>query len=250
MGSQLAVLVERWCDSEGIVPELRPTRAQLEANFWTRNQPWRVGADHRRLASWERRYGFPLPASLKNWLLLSDGFFGEKGPLVHPLSAIGPMVPFARMPGLVVQPESWIELGNPNLETVCLDLAYSWPEGGNPLFTSGDDMRQSPPRIIATGFAEWFLRLLHRGGAEYWFDPGFIGLGDPWAEHRRRVPTPKLPDRLRRLVPRAGPLARRGLDDRALADGLGISRNDAEVILRHWQHAPSDYAEMGAESGA
>ncbi len=105
-----------------------------------------------------------MPGSLKNWLRLSDGFYGEKGPLIHPLSAIGPMVPFARMPGLVVQPESWIELGNPNLETVCMDLAYRCPGGGNPLFTSGDDLRHSPPKIIATSFAEWFLRLLHGGG--------------------------------------------------------------------------------------
>jgi cell wall assembly regulator SMI1 len=246
MGSQLADLVERRCDAEGIVRDLRPTRAQLEANFWTRTQTCRVGADHARLVSWERRFGFDLPGSLKAWLRLSDGFYGEKGPLIHPLSAIGPMVPFARMPGLVVQPESWFELGNPNLETVCIDLAYRWPGGGAPLFTSGDDLRQSPPKIIAPSFAEWFLRLLHRGGAEYWFEPGFAGLGDPWAEHRRRVPTPALPDRLRRLIRRAGPLVHRGLDDQAIADGLGISRNDAEVILRHWQHAPADYAESGA----
>ena len=52
--------------------------------------------------------------------------------MIHPLSAIGPMVPFARMPGLVIQPESWFELGNPNVETVCIDLGYRWPGGGHP----------------------------------------------------------------------------------------------------------------------
>ena len=247
---ELADLVERWCDESGIAPDLRPTPAQLEAGFWTGTKHCRVGTSLSKLLSWERRFGFALPDSLKAWLRLSDGFYGECGPLVHPLSAIGPMIPFARMPGLVVQPESWFELGNPNLETVCIDLAYRWPGGENPLFTSGDDERGSPPRIIAPGFTAWFLRLLHRGGAEYWFEPGFEGLGDPWLEHRRRVPTPVLPDRLSRLLPRVRPLVRRGLDDRAIADGLDLSRGDVEAILRHVQHAPADYAELGAESGA
>jgi len=184
----LADLVERWCEESGVAPDLRPTPAQLEAGFWTGTQHCRVGTNLPRLLSWERRFGYVLPESLKTWLRLSNGFYGEAGPLVHPLSAIGPMIPFARMPGLVVQPESWFELGNPNFETVCIDLAYRWPGGESPLFTSGDDQRGSPPRIIATGFTSWFLRLLHRGGAEYWFDPGFTGLGDPWTEHRRRVP--------------------------------------------------------------
>ena len=247
MPSQLAGLVERWCEESGIPLDLRPTPAQLEASFWTRTQHCRVGAEHARLMSWERRYGFVLPESLKAWLRLSDGFYGETGPLIHPLSGIGPMVPFARVPGMVVQPESWIELGNPNLETVCLDLAYRWPGGECPLFTSGDDERQSPPRIIATGFTSWFLRLLHRGGAEYWFDPGFASLGDPWVEHRRRVPTPPLPDRLHRLLNRVRPLVRRGLDERAIAAGLGLSSGEVEAILRHLQHAPADYVEMRAD---
>ena len=74
------------------------------------------------------------------------------------------MVPFARVPDLLIQPESWFELGNPGPETVCIDLGYRWPGGGLPVFTSGDDLRASPPRLIATGFAEWFLRLLEGGG--------------------------------------------------------------------------------------
>jgi hypothetical protein len=157
------------------------------------------------------------------------------------------MIPFARMPGVIVQPESWFELGNPNFETVCIDLAYRWPGGESPLFTSGDDQRGSPPKIIAGGFTSWFLRLLHRGGAEFWFDPGFTGLGDPWLEHRRRVPAPILPDRLGRLVPTVRPMLDRGLDDRAIAESLALPRADVEALLRHVQHAPADYAEAGAD---
>ena len=248
MPRPLANLVGRWCEESGVAPELRPSVAQLEAGFWTGTQHCRIGTDLGRLLSWERRFGFALPDSLKTWLRLSDGFYGEGGPLIHPLAAIGPMIPFNRMPGVAIQPESWFELGNPNYETICIDLAYRWPGSGgeSPLFTSGDDLRGTLPRIIATGFTSWFLRLLHRGGAEYWFDPGFESPGDPWREHRRQVPTPPLPDRLRRLVPEVLPLMRQGLDDRAIAGGLGLSRGDVEALLRHAQHAPADYA--GAES--
>ncbi len=250
MASQLAVLVGRWCEAAGVEPARRPAPAQLDADFGPAARACRPGAEPARLASWERRFGFGLPDPLKSWLRLSDGFYAGSGPMIHPLSAIGPMVPFARMPGLVILPESWFELGNPNWETVCIDLAYRWPGGDSPLFTSGDDERSSPPRVIAPGFAAWFLRLLHRGGAEYWFEPGSMPLGDPWAEHRRRVPVPALPDRLGRLVPRVRPMVRRGLDERVIAAGVGISRPDAEAILRHIQHAPADFAQMGAESGA
>jgi hypothetical protein len=239
---QLADLVERWCDESGVSPDLRPTSAQLEAGFWTGTQHCRVGTDQSKILSWERRFGYTLPDSLKAWLRLSDGFYGEGGPLIHPLSAIGPMVLFAPMPGLVLQPESWFELGNPNLETICLDLAYRWPDGENPLFTSGDVERRSHPRIIATSFTSWFLRLLHRGGSEYWFDPGFNGLGDPWLEHRRRVPTPALPDRLQRILPRVRPLIHQGINDREIVGILEISRTDLEAIVRHVQHAEPDYA--------
>ncbi len=246
----LADLVERWCDESGVSPDLRPTPAQLEAGFWTGTQHCRVGTDQSKLLSWERRFGYTLPESLKAWLRLSDGFYGEAGPLIHPLSAIGPMVPFARMPGLVLQPESWFELGNPNLETVCLDLAYRWPGGESPLFTSGDDERRSRPRIIAAGFTAWFLRLLHRGGAEFWFEPGFAPLGDPWLEHRLRVATPPLPDRLARILPTVRPLIHQGINDRDIAGGLGISRTDLETLIRHVQHAEPGYARVGADLGA
>ena len=151
-----------------------------------------------------------------------------------------------RSPAWWSSPRAGSSSATPNLETVCIDLAYRWPGGESPLFTSGDDQRGSPPRIIATGFTAWFLRLLHRGGAEYWFDPGFVGLGDPWREHRRRVPPPTLPERLGCLVPQVRPLLHRGLDDRAIAEGLALSRGDVEALLRHVQHAPADYAESGA----
>ncbi len=252
MAGDLAGLVGRWCDAAGVDPDLRPTPARLARAFEGAGQVTRPGVDPARLASWERRYGFALPGSLKAWLLLSNGFYADGGPLVHPLSGIGPMIPFARISGMLIQPESWFEVGNPNWETVCLDLAYRWPGPGGdcPLFTSGDDERPSPPRVIAPGFAAWFLRLLHAGGGEFWFEPGFAPLGDPWLEHRRRAPEPPLSDRLRRLALGVGPLVHRGVDDRFIATSLGISRGDVEAIVRHLQHAPAGFAGSTADSGA
>ncbi len=250
MPSELAALVDRWCEEARVPFGLRPPAAQLDRDFGACPGPCRAPASPRRLASWERRFGFRLPPDLKAWLLLSDGFYAAAGPLVHPLSAIGPMIPFARVPGMTVPPESWFELGNPNWETVCIDLAYRWPEAGGdcPLFTSGDDERHSPPRLIAPGFTPWFLRTLQGRGLEYWFDPTFVPLGDPWLEHRRQVPPPPLPERLKRLLPAALPLLDRRLDDRTIARSLAITRAEVEAIVRHCQHAPADCVALGAES--
>jgi len=249
MATRLADLVGIWCEASGIAPEQRPSTSRLVGDFGDDGSATRPGVAPAKLASWERRHGFALPGALKAWLLLSDGFYAGGGPLIHPLSGIGPMVPFARIPGMVIQPESWFELGNPNWETICLDLAYRWPGGDSPVFTSGDDASGSPPRIIAPGFAAWFLRLLHAGGAEFWFEPGFATIGDPWAEHCRRAPAPPLPDRLRRLVRRVATLLRRGTDDRSIAIDLRISTDEVEAIVRHLQHAPADFAEAEPESG-
>lgn len=201
-------------------------------------EPLRPGAGLRRVRSWERRYGAELPGSLRHWLLISDGLYAESGPLVHPLTAIGPMIPFARVPGLVVQPESWFELGNPGRETVCIDLAYAWPGGDCPVFASGDDLHGTKPRVIARGFADWLARVFAEGGREYWLDPGFRPLGDPWVEHRRRAPLPPLPERLRPLAPRVLPLMHPGADDRSIAERLGVTRGDVEALFRHLQHVP------------
>ncbi|MEJ7638984.1 MAG: SMI1/KNR4 family protein [Singulisphaera sp.] len=206
MRSPLVDLVGRWVATVGIDPGRAPTPVALEAHFGPGKAPCRPGADPRQIEAWENRHGYRLTEGLRAWLVLSDGFYAG-GPMIHPLSAIGPMVPFARVPELLVQPESWFELGNPNVETVCIDLAYHWPKGDCPIFTSGDDRARSRPRVIATSFEEWFLRVLHRGGREYWFEPGFFALGDPWSEHRRR------PRRLACRVAsdsRPGPGCRRG----------------------------------------
>lgn len=241
MASRLADLVGLWADRVGVDPGLLPSAAELDGRFGG-SDPTRPPADPERVAAWERRHGFALPEGLRAWLRLSDGFY-HGGPVVHPLSAIGPMIPFARVPDLIVQPESWFELGNPGDETLCIDLGYRWPGGDAPLFTSGADDRRSRPRIIAAGFDAWFLRLLREGGRPFWFDSDFPPLGDPWTEHRRRVPTPPLPARLRPLASRVRPLMRPGADERTIAGLLGITRGDVEALFRHLQHAAPGLAE-------
>jgi hypothetical protein len=189
------------------------------------------------ITAWENRHGYHLPAGLRAWLILSNGLY-RSGPLVHPISAIGPMIPFAHVPEMIVQPESWFELGNPNLQsqTICIDLAYRLPDGGHPVFTSGDDEWGSQPRIIARSFEEWFLEVLRQGGREYWFDPKFADYGAPWPSHRRHAPGPPLSDQLRPFTERVLPLLLAGSDERDIATRLGLSRTDVELIFRHLQH--------------
>lgn len=241
MRSQLADRVGRWVESAGIDPAHAPTAAELAARFRGLPDPCRHGADPRAIDAWEARHGYALPRGLRAWLVLSNGFY-VRGPLIHPLTAIGPMVPFARIPDLMVQPESWFELGNPNVETVCTDLAYRWPGAGQPIFTSGDDQTRSRPRVIAPGFEPWFLALLRTGGREFWFAPGFADLGDPWEAHRKHAPAPPLTDRLRLLAPRVRSMIRPGADDRSIASSLGITRGEVEAIFRHLQHGPNGCA--------
>jgi hypothetical protein len=235
MAGPLGELVRCWMTWGGIHPRQAPDPSVLEAGFLALGNPCRPGADPRAIAAWEERHGSHLPAGLRAWLLLSNGLY-RSGPLIHPISAIGPMIPFARVPEMIVQPESWFELGNPNLQTVCIDLAYRLPEGGNPIFTSGDDALGSPPRIIARGFEEWFLELLRQGGREYWFDADFEGYGAPWPSHRRHTPRPHLSDRLHRVADRVPPLVHAGADEREIAERLGLSQPEVELILRHLQH--------------
>ena len=235
MPGRLEEIAGCWAEAAGIDPGLLPSPDVLRERFGAGDGPCLPPADPRRVAAWEHRYGFVLPRGLRAWMLLSEGF-SHNGSLIHPLTAIGPMIPFASVPNLVVQPESWFELGNPEAETVCIDLAYRWPGACCPIFTSGDDQNQSLPRVIAPSFEAWFVRLLHEGGRVYWFDPGFVPLGDPWCEHRTHAPVPPLPERLRRLAECVLPLMRPGADERDIALALGIDRGDVEVLLRYLQH--------------
>ena len=230
--------LRRWADMAKIDPRLLPEARQLSLLTGNGYNPCRPGIARREIDAWGRRHGFRLPLGLRSWLVLSNGFYTTSGPLIHPLSAIGPMVPFARLPDVVVQPESWFELGNPNVETVCIDLSYPWPspDGGPPIFTSGDDQTRSSPRVIAESFESWFLELLHYGGREYWFEPDFADLGDPWQAHKNYAPAPPLPDRLRALAPFVLPYMQPGADERTIATSLGITRTDLEALFRHLQH--------------
>ena len=248
MVRSLADLVGLWCDAVNLAPPARPTRVQIDRAFAHHRETCRPGADPTRIQSWERRFGFTLPEGYKAWLRLSDGFYAGGGPLIHPLSALGPMVPFTPIPDLALQPESWFELGNPNRETICIDLGYRWPGGDFPLFTSGDDERNTAPQLIAPSFTAWFLKVLHMGGTEFWLEPSFQALGDPWHEHRRSVPSPPIPDRLRPYGGRVQFLLGQGIDDGTIARELNLSRSEVEIIVRHVQHAPGSLAAVGANS--
>ncbi len=161
---------------------LHPSRGALEQRVSRERAFVSTGGGSAAIADWEERHGYQLPHGLQAWLRLSNGLFGG-GPYIHPITAIGPMVPFARVPGMVVQPESWFELGNPNRQTICIDLAYRLPGGSYPIFTSGDDEMGSPPRIIARSFEEWFLELLRQRGG----NTGSIPASGIWATRGNRI---------------------------------------------------------------
>ncbi len=239
VADRLELAIGQWAKAACVPGSWLPSLETVRERLPNGNRVLRSPASVQMLDDWESRHGFTLPKGLRAWLSLSNGFYPVNGPAIHPISAIGPMVPFARVPGLLVQPESWFELGNPNeAETICIDLAYRWLPGGDaPIFTSGDDLTGNPPRLIAPSFQTWMARLLREGGRPYWLDPGFDGLGDPWGEHRLRAPTPLLPDRLEPLLGRLQQPINPELDDFALASLLEISRPDAEALLRHLQHA-------------
>jgi hypothetical protein len=243
MAAPLGELVKCWSAWGGIDLRIAGDLTWLEMGFAANSEPCRGGAEPQAITDWETRHGYRLPAGLRAWLMLSNGLFAT-GPIIHPLSAIGPMIPFARFPELIVQPESWFELGNPNLQTVCIDLAYRLPGAGHPIFTSGDDAAQSPPRIIARSFEEWFLELLRQGGREYWFEPGFVDHGDPWQSHRTYVANPPLSRKLRPFRGRVARLLRSGTDERDIADALGLARADIELICRHLQHVSPERVQL------
>lgn len=229
-------VVGQWARSARVDTARLPAPSTLRELFSSRPIPCRPPASAQAVDDWERRHGFALPNGLRAWLLLSDGFY-LGAPAIHPLGAIGPMVPFAKVRGMAVQPESWFEVGNPTeSETVCADLAYRWPDGDHPLFTSGDDHHRIDPRLIAPSFEDWFLRLLQEGGRPFWLEPTYPNLGDPWAEHCRHTPAPPISADLLRLIDLALPLVDAGVDERSIAERLGICRADAESMVRHLQH--------------
>ena len=235
MASQLRELVDCWMAWGGIDESLAPSLDELESGFGGPSDPTRPGAEPAVINAWEHRHSYRLPYGLRAWLMLSNGLFRE-GPLIHPIAAIGPMVIFSRIHDLLVQPESWFELGNPNVETVCIDLAYRWPSGGYPVFSSGDEALGSSPRIIARSFEEWFLELLRHGGTEYWCDSGFEDFGDPWQAHRHYTPQPELPAHLLPFTKLVLPMMQARVEEREIARSLGLSDTDVELLFRHLQH--------------
>lgn len=245
MAVALQDVVKRWLDWGGFDAGLAPEPGVLAAWSAETDSPCRDAADPRAVSDWEERHGYRLPEALRTLLLLSNGLY-RSGPLIHPITAIGPMIPFAAVPGMMIQPESWFELGNPNLQTVCIDLAYRLPGGGCPVFTSGDDGSLDPPRVIALSFEQWFLELLRQGGREYWFDPGFPDLGAPWRLHRQHVERPRIEGRLSAFAVPVERLVQAGASELAIATELGLARADVELIVRHIQHALADLSAPAA----
>lgn len=237
MASSMIDSVQRWAQTCGIAPERLPSSRHLIDNFGSGDDALREPLRPDQLRAWERRHDIFLPASLRALLLITNGFYRGM-PFVHPLEAIGPIILFGQMPGMLIQPETWFEFGNPNVETIGVDLGYTWPTHGGdyPIITSGDTSKGRYPRVIASGFAEWFLQLLDSGGNEFWMEPGFRSLGDAWTEHRLRAPQPSLSRHLMPIVSEVESMILQSADERTIADAHGLDFFELEQILRHVQH--------------
>jgi hypothetical protein len=212
MANPLGELVSCWIAWGGIDARIVPDPAAIAAGFPRNLRPCPRGAPLEAIIAWERRHGIPLPAGLRAWLRLSDGLFGS-GPLIHPIAAIGPMNAFDRVPGMIAQPEGWLELGNPAGETICIDAGNRQREG-NAIFSCGERASACSARKIARSFEEWLLKLLGSGGRKYWFEPGFTGFDEEWQAHSMHASSPGPVRRLRPPVLRAGRLLGTGARDR------------------------------------
>ncbi len=98
MAAPLGELVECWMAWGGIDPHL--ARRSGCAGVGVRGRPRTPAGPvptRESICDWEQRHGYRLPPGLRAWLMLSNGLF-RSGPLIHPISAIGPMIPFARVP--------------------------------------------------------------------------------------------------------------------------------------------------------
>ena len=233
MASRLVSLVERWCDLAGSRPIGGPTRRSSLARFPDAGEALPAG----RLAPRPSRPGSvvtatpcPRPQGLarrsrtgsSRAAPLDPSPLGDRpdGAVREGARAAGPAGKLVR----AGQSERRDGLPRPRL------LAG---RPSSPRATKGERAR---PRLIAHDFDAWFLALLGSGGREYWFDPGFVDLGDPWEAHRANVPAPVA----RGSAPavRAGvlPMVLDGVDDRAIAARFGLCRFDVEAIIRHLQH--------------
>ncbi len=237
MATSIVDAIHRWAQVCELPVERFPSARQLFESFGTAGEALRPPVAPQELRAWERRHDVVLPTTLRAWLLISNGFYHGL-PLIHPVEAIGPMVLFGELPGFWVQPESWFEIGNPNIETVGVDLAYRWPawQGDSPIITSGDRNTLTAPRVIARGFASWFVQLLEHGGREFWREPGFQALGDAWVEHRLHVPRPSLPEHLLGAAVVVEQMMADHADERKAAKSLDLDIFEVEQILRYLQH--------------
>src|SRR5690349_11177675 len=96
MGSRLEQTLRRWAAGLGIEPGRLPSPSAPRHLDGSGEDPLLPPASPEAVEAWEARHGYALPRGLRAWLLLSDGLHADVA-LVHPLSGIGPMVPFARV---------------------------------------------------------------------------------------------------------------------------------------------------------
>ena len=234
---------------EGVDPGLRPSPRSGSAGLLTTGAAPRPGVEpvpDPELGTSVR----VRPARVLEILAPALGrLLGRRGPLDPSPLGDRPDGPVREgSPAWSIQPESWFELGNPNLETDLHRPRLSLAGRRLPALHLGRRRTSKPPEADRPRVHRLVPAAPPPRGAEYWFDPGFSPSATPGSSTAGRSPRPpaRSAPTARPQDPRAGrPGARRALDRL----GPGDLRADVEAILRHLQHAPADYAEMSAESG-
>ena len=163
----------------GSIPARAPSPAALEAHFGPGHDPCRPGADPRQIEAWEHRHGYPPArrACAPGWC--SPTGSTRDGPMIHPLSAIGPMVPFARVPEPGRPARELVRAGQPERRDGLHRPRLSLAGGGLPDLHVGRRPGAEPPSGDRDELRGVVPRVLHRGGREYWFEPGFFAPGRP-----------------------------------------------------------------------
>lgn len=190
-----------------------------------------------QLARWESTHGFRLPFGLKCWLAIADGLVVNGVRWIHPIRCVGPTVRFGPGGGLLQQPASWYEFGNPNDSPVNMDLIFTADrdEEPAPIFVSTAEPEEAY-RVVARHFAEWFENVIAAGFQPYWTTAAPAEWVDPVALHYGRVSPPKLSPKLCRICKQVGDQLSDGADERVLMARHGLSRGELESLISAYQY--------------
>ena len=129
--------------------------------------------------------------------MLSNGLY-RSGPLIHPISAIGPMIPFARVPEHDRPARELVRAGQSQPPDRLHRPGLSAARRRAPDLHLGRRLARAVPRGSSRGASRsGSSSCCARAGASTGSTPISKTTGAPWPSHRRHAPGPHLSDSLR-----------------------------------------------------